>query len=139
MAAAHILIVEDDARTRDLLNILLRANGYEAAYAADAYGAVAAARRRRPDAVLLDFSLPGGDGLVVLERLRRLAELATVPVLVITARDREPTERLALAAGAVGFLQKPFEPHELLTLLAEALSVPVRRADGAGTVFSTPG
>jgi DNA-binding response OmpR family regulator len=93
MAAAGVLIVEDDEDARDLFNLLLRGNGYETSYAADAYGAIAIARKDAPDAILLDFNLPGGSALVVLERLRRVASLAAVPVIIVTAARRTSSRR----------------------------------------------
>jgi DNA-binding response OmpR family regulator len=139
MAAARILIVDDDPDARDLFNLFLRGNGYETSYAADAYGAIAVARREPPDAVVLDYSLPGGDALVVLERLRRVAALATVPVIVVTAYRHQPFESLALAAGAAGFLEKPLDPQRLLALLEQALAplVPAR-APSPGRLFLIP-
>ena len=68
----------------------------------------------------------GGDALVVLERFRRVASLATVPVIVITAHDHEPREQLARAAGGLAFLQKPLDPQELVRILAQAISWPVQ-------------
>ena len=87
MAQPKILIVDDDADHRRGLNLRLRANHYETAFAADAVQAVSAARKDRPDLVLLDLSLPGGDGIVVMERFRASAELSVIPVIVITGRD----------------------------------------------------
>ena len=87
MAQPKILIVDDDADHRRGLNLRLRANHYDTAFAADAMQAVSAARKDRPDLVLLDLSLPGGDGIVVMERFRANAELSVIPVIVITGRD----------------------------------------------------
>ena len=139
MARARILIVDDDPDARDLFNLFLRGNGFETSYAADAYGAIAVARREPPDAVLLDYTLPGGDALVVLERLRRVAALATVPVIVVTAHRHGPFESMALAAGAAGFLEKPLDPRRLLELLEQALAplVPLP-APAPGRLFLVP-
>ena len=136
MPAANVLIVEDDKVVRTLLNHLLRAHGYETCFAVDAYEALAVARREQPDAVILDYGLPGGDALTVIERLHRVASLATVPIIVVSARVSEPNAGLALAAGARCFLEKPFDPDELLHELEQALlgsgQVP---ADPDGRVF----
>jgi CheY-like chemotaxis protein len=132
MAAAGVLIVEDDEDARDLFNLLLRGNGYETSYAADAYGAIAIARKDAPDAILLDFNLPGGSALVVLERLRRVASLAAVPVIIVTAGEANLLEAPARPAGAIGFLQEPFEPRQLLTLLEQAIAWPMHLGTGSG-------
>ena len=119
MAQPKILIVDDDADHRQGLNLRLRANHYETVLAADAAQAVSAAKKDRPDLVLLDLRLPGDDGFVVMEQLRASAELSVIPVIVITilnsARDR------ALEAGAVAFFQKPADNVELLAAIRRAL------------------
>jgi two-component system cell cycle response regulator len=119
MAPPKILIVDDDADHRQGLNLRLRANHYETVLAADAAQAVSAAKKDRPDLVLLDLRLPGDDGFVVMEQFRASAELSVIPVIVITvmnsARDR------ALEAGAVAFFQKPVDNAELVAAIRRAL------------------
>ena len=119
MAQPRILIVDDDADHRQGLNLRLRANDYETVLAADAAQAVSAAKKDRPDLVLLDLRLPGDDGFIVMEQFRASAELSVIPVIVITilnsARDR------ALEAGAVAFFQKPADNVELLAAIRRAL------------------
>ena len=119
MAQPKILIVDDDADHRQGLNLRLRANDYETVLAADAAQAVSAAKKDRPDLVLLDLRLHGDDGFVVMEQLRASAELSVIPVIVITilnsARDR------ALEAGAVAFFQKPADNAELLAAIRRGL------------------
>ena len=121
MPAAKVLIVDDDEVVRTLVNHLLRAHDYDTCYAVDAYEALAVARREQPDAVVLDYGLPGGDALVVIERLRRIASLAALPILVVSARESEPHAGPVIAAGATCFIQKPFEPSDLLQELSQAL------------------
>ena len=89
--------------------------------AVDAVTAVGTARRFEPDLVLLDLGLPGGNGYTVLERLRSLGPLTAVPVVVLSAWDREVNEARALAEGATAFLAKPIDDDELLRVLAEHL------------------
>jgi DNA-binding response OmpR family regulator len=126
----RILIVEDDEDIARALNLRLRAAGYETSVAADAVAVVGSARQFDPDLVLLDLGLPGGGGYAVLERLRTLATLAAVPVVVLSAWDREVNEPRALAEGATAFLSKPVDIGLLLQVVDEHLreAAPTPRA-----------
>ena len=121
MAKKKILIVDDDPDVRAGLNIRLRANGYDTAFASDAMSAVLEARKSTPDLILLDLGLPAGDGFVVMQRLKALPALAVVPVIVVSARDRQANENRATMAGAVAYFQKPFEDAALLAAIRNAL------------------
>jgi DNA-binding response OmpR family regulator len=118
---AKILIVEDDADIRTLLATRLKIAGYEPAFATDTPTALGIARKEQPDLILLDLGLPGGNGLVVLERLRSIAPLATIPVIVVSARDPYTHEARLLAAGARAFIRKPIDTDELLAAIRDAL------------------
>jgi DNA-binding response OmpR family regulator len=121
MAKKKILIIDDDPDLRSALNIRLRANGYETSFAGDAMVAVAEARKFRPDLILLDLGLPGGDGFVVMQRLSAIPALAVIPVIVLSARDKESNENRAAMAGAVAYLQKPYDDQTLLIEIKSAL------------------
>jgi DNA-binding response OmpR family regulator len=117
-----ILIVEDDQDMVRAMGVRLKAQGYGLVVANDAISAISQARKEKPDLIILDLGLPGGDGFVVMERLKSLLDLLLVPIIVVSARDPKISEPLALRAGAHTFLQKPFEGAELLAAVQNALS-----------------
>lgn len=109
--AERILIIEDDSRIADMLRRGLIYEGYEAEAALDGESGLRAARDRPPDLVILDWMLPGLDGLEVLRRLRAASD---VPVLMLTAKDAIADRVAGLEAGADDYLVKPFHFEELL-------------------------
>jgi DNA-binding response OmpR family regulator len=121
MANQKILIVDDDSDLRRGLNLRLRANHYDTAYACDGFSAVAMAMKEKPDMIILDIGLPAGDGFVVLERLRQSASLSNIPVIVLTARDPQSNRERVLKLGATAFLQKPADNAELLGTIRAVL------------------
>jgi two-component system response regulator MprA len=112
MPEAAILVVDDDAPIRRMLDRTLSAEGYAVETAADGGEALASVERSTPDLVVLDVGLPGVDGLAVSRRLR--AKGLAVPVLLLTARDSVPDRVAGLDAGADDYLVKPFATEELL-------------------------
>ncbi|MDF1585152.1 response regulator [Marinimicrococcus flavescens] len=107
----HILVVDDDARLRALLQRYLVQNGYLVSVAADAGEARRALSHIQFDLIVLDVMLPDKDGIELTGELRRELD---VPILLLTARG-EPEDRIAgLERGADDYLVKPFEPRELL-------------------------
>jgi two-component system, OmpR family, KDP operon response regulator KdpE len=128
MEKAKILIVDDDPNLRRALKIRLRANHYETVQASDGHSAIAMARKEQPELIILDLGLPAGDGLGVLEQLNGIATLASIPVIVLTARDSEFNEQRTLRAGATAFFQKPVDNNELLDVIRANLPSKYRRA-----------
>ncbi len=122
MSQPKILIVDDDPDLRQALRLRLRANHYDTVSAGEGYSAIAQAYKERPDLVILDLGLPAGDGFVVLDRLQKDDKLSTIPVIVLTARDSQSTERLVLQSGAAAFFQKPADNAELLNVIQATLS-----------------
>jgi len=121
MNGKRILIVDDDQHLVLGLTARLKASGYKVIYAADAISAISVARNEAPDLVILDLGLPGGDGFLVLERMRDLPGLVATPVIVLSARDPTDNKKRALDAGALAFFQKPPDNHEFLTAIRQAL------------------
>ena len=118
---AKILIVDDDAEIRQLLGEELRDLGHESFYASDGLQALALVREERPDLILLDLRLPGGDGFSVLERLRHLAGVASTPVIVFSGMRSPDAEERALGLGAREFIHKSFSGNDLSNAIARAL------------------
>jgi len=117
-----ILIVDDD---RDLLRGLalrLKSAGFDVVAAPDAIAATSAARKESPDVILLDYALPGGNGLTVLDRLKSIMVMA--PIIVISASEISDLPQRACAAGAFAFLRKPVENSALLDTIHRALGDP---------------
>ena len=108
-----IYYVEDDDNIRGLTLYALKQQGIEAeGFSCDSEFKAAVARRV-PDAVLLDIMLPDTDGLEIMRRLRADSETATVPIMMLTAKDTELDEVVALDGGADDYLTKPFSLMEL--------------------------
>lgn len=116
-----ILIIEDDEDMRRGLNVRLKASNYETAFASDAVMALSIVKKEAPDLILLDLGLPGGDGFIVLERMKNIGLLASTPVIVVSARDPQTNEKRALDAGAEAFFQKPVDNEQLMRAIWRAL------------------
>ena len=121
MDEKKILIIDDDQHLLLGLTARLKAKGYRVICAADGVSAIAVARKELPHLVILDLGLPAGGGFRVLERMRDLADLVAIPVIVLSARDPADNEKRALDAGAVAFFQKPPDNHEFLAAIRHAL------------------
>lgn len=127
MSKNKVLVVEDDGDMRLGYQILLRAHGYDTAFAGDSLSAMSEARKQQPDVIILDLGLPAGDGFVVLERLRSNLNFTLIPVIVVSGREVHGNRERALKAGARAYLQKPWNDYELLALISQLLAQPTRR------------
>jgi two-component system KDP operon response regulator KdpE len=126
-AQPDILVIDDEVQIRRLLRLTLEAAGHRVREAETGELGLNEAAVRRPDAIILDLSLPGLGGLDVLRRLR---EWSQIPVLILSVRDGEAEKIAALDAGADDYLTKPFGGGELLA----RMRVLLRRAQPAGEV-----
>jgi len=117
----HLLIVDDDARLRDLLRRFLSENGFRVTVAADAADARARMASFAFDLVVLDVMMPGDSGLDLTRELRRGRPSPRLPILLLTAMA-EPEDRVnGLEQGADDYLAKPFEPRELVLRIRNIL------------------
>jgi len=118
----RVLVAEDDDLIADLIGHKLRLKKFEVEIVADGAEAWERIRTGRPHVVILDGMLPGLDGLEVLRRMREDPALATIPVVMLTARRRGQDIVNALALGASDYLVKPFMPEELLARVERLLT-----------------
>jgi DNA-binding response OmpR family regulator len=115
-----ILIIEDDQKVALGLAIRIKAAGYEAIMAHDALSGVRSAIKNKPDLVLLDISMPAGNGFIVAERIHRNIP-NRIPIIFLTASRHPEFRQKAEELGALAFFEKPYEPTELLSIVSEAL------------------
>ena len=116
-----ILLVEDDSDLREVVRITLEKPTLHILEAQDGTTALSLAKQVIPHLILLDWMMPGMDGLEVLEALRSDPETSGIHIIMLTARDQKEDIDRGLAAGADAYLVKPFSPLVLLKAVDEAL------------------
>jgi two-component system phosphate regulon response regulator PhoB len=109
-----ILIVDDEPDALELIEVNLKAAGFEVMVADDGHEAMQKIRANSPDLILLDVMLPEMDGLEVCKTLRRDPATARIPIIMLTARAAEMDRVLGLELGADDYITKPFSPRELI-------------------------
>jgi DNA-binding response OmpR family regulator len=117
----RVLIADDDALLRSLIEFKLSARGYEVISAADGHEALRLIENERPDLIILDSMMPGMDGFAVLQSIKSKPELASIPVVMLTARKQESDIVGALQQGASDYVTKPFIPEELAMRVARLI------------------
>ncbi len=111
---ARILIADDDELVAELASEVLIDAGHACGWVTSAEAAWTCVRRKRPDILLLDQTMPGESGLTLLRRLRQSAQLYDLPVMMFTAMNGDADEAQAIYAGAQDFIRKPFDPALLV-------------------------
>ncbi len=107
----HLLVVEDDRDTRELLRIVLQRHGASVIAAPDVSQAISTFNDSRPDVVVADIGLPGNDGFALIAYVRSIDE---TPVVAVTAYCNPEARQQALTAGFNAYLGKPFDPEEVV-------------------------
>jgi DNA-binding response OmpR family regulator len=126
-----VLVVEDERPIADLVRMYLTREGFGVAVEQDGAAGLAAARKLRPVACVLDIRLPGMDGTEICRRLRESGDWT--PVIFLTARDDEVDRILGLELGADDYLTKPFSPRELVARVKAVLRRTAGPPEGART------
>ena len=125
----YVLIVEGEPGIAELLDYNLKSSGFDTAIASDGDEAEMALAERLPDAVLLDWMLPGVSGIELCRRIRRRPASRTLPIILLTARGEEADRVRGLDSGADDYVTKPFSPNEVIARLKAVL----RRSNPAVT------
>ena len=119
--AQTVLLVDDDASMRKVLQRRVETWGYAVLGAGDGAEALRLAQERKPDLVLLDVMMPGLDGLEVCRQLTRGPFTRQIPVILISAKASQISGEEIEASGAFASLQKPYDPSDLLARMKEAI------------------
>ncbi|HEY3312161.1 MAG TPA: response regulator transcription factor [Anaerolineales bacterium] len=106
-----VLVIDDEPKIVEICRDYLKASGFEVVSASDGPQGLSAARREKPDLIVLDLMLPGMDGLDVCRSLRRES---STPIIMLTARVEESDKLVGLELGADDYITKPFSPRELV-------------------------
>jgi DNA-binding response OmpR family regulator len=125
-----IVVAEDDSNIADVLDLYLRQAGFRVLLATDGERAIELVASSSARLLVLDIGLPGIDGLEVCRRVRADPSTATLPIVMVTARDDEIDRVLGLELGADDYVSKPFSPRELVARVRALL----RRVDAPGAV-----
>ena len=123
---ARVLIVDDDKQIVRVVRAYLEREGFDVQYAYDGETALHIIRRERPDLVVLDLLLPGRDGWEITRIMRGDEALASIPIIMLTARVEDTDKIVGLELGADDYITKPFNPREVVARVRAVL----RRAGG---------
>jgi two-component system phosphate regulon response regulator PhoB len=117
----RVLVVDDEAAIREMIQFSLRRSGMEVEGAADAREALAAVSEHTPDIILMDWMMPGVSGLELTRRLRREPVTSDIPIIMLTAKVTEDDKVAGLEAGTDDYVIKPFSPRELIARIHAVL------------------
>ena len=119
--AKTILTIDDSASIRQMVAFTLKSAGYDVMEAADGEDGLSKARTRTPDLVLTDQNMPRMDGLTLIKNLRGLPQYRSTPILMLTTESSDAMKASGRAAGATGWLVKPFDPQKLLEVVKKVI------------------
>jgi len=111
----RILVVEDNEQNLYLATFLLEKNGYEVIAAQNGFEAIEKAKAEKPDLILMDMQLPEMDGYEATQRIKGIAELSHIPIIAVTSYAMVGDRERVLAAGCVGYIEKPIIPEAFVS------------------------
>jgi two-component system chemotaxis response regulator CheY len=116
-----ILAVDDSASMRQMVSFTLKSAGYNVVEAVDGQDAYEKAQGRSFDLVLTDQNMPRMDGISLTRKLRETAQFKTTPILMLTTESSDQMKQAGRAAGATGWLVKPFDPNKLIEVIQKVI------------------
>jgi two-component system chemotaxis response regulator CheY len=119
--AKTILAVDDSASIRQMVAFTLKSAGYEVADAVDGQDGLDKAKAKSYNLILSDQNMPRMDGLTLIKSLRALPQYKTVPILILTTESSDAMKQQGRAAGATGWLVKPFDPQKLVEVVKKVI------------------
>jgi len=133
MSKGHILVVEDNLDNYELVRAILDIAGYDTFLAVNGRDGVNAARKQKPDLILMDMSLPEMDGWNATKHIREDPESAHIPMIALTVHTLPIERKRALDAGVDAYLPKPYDAGQLIRLVESTLKNSIRkRKDNKG-------
>lgn len=118
----HILIVDDSPSIRQMVQVTLKSASYQVSTAEDGQAALDMCKRMQYDFVVTDQNMPRMDGLTLIKSLRNLSSYRGTPIMVLTTEASDAMKAQGRAAGATGWMVKPFDPQKLLAVAARVLN-----------------
>jgi two-component system chemotaxis response regulator CheY len=119
--AKSILAIDDSASIRQMVGFTLKSSGYEVVDAMDGLDGLEKAKARTFDLVLTDQNMPRMDGLALIRALREMPQYKSVPILMLTTESSDTMKQQGRAAGATGWLVKPFDPQKLVEVVRKVI------------------
>lgn len=119
--AKSILAIDDSASIRQMVGFTLKSSGYEVVEAVDGMDGLDKAKGKTFNLILTDQNMPRMDGLTLIKTLRGLPQYKTVPILMLTTESSDAMKQQGRAAGATGWLVKPFDPQKLVEVVRKVI------------------
>ncbi|MDX9993802.1 MAG: response regulator [Rhodocyclaceae bacterium] len=119
--AKSILAIDDSASIRQMVGFTLKSSGYEVVEAVDGMDGLDKAKGKTFNLILTDQNMPRMDGLTLIKTLRGLPQYKTVPILMLTTESSDAMKQQGRAAGATGWLVKPFDPQKLVEVVKKVI------------------
>lgn len=119
--AKTVLAIDDSASIRQMVAFTLKSSGYEVVEAVDGQDGLDKAKAKTVNLVLTDQNMPRMDGLTLIKSLRALPQYKSVPILMLTTESSDAMKTQGRAAGATGWLVKPFDPQKLIEVVKKVI------------------
>jgi two-component system chemotaxis response regulator CheY len=119
--AKSILAIDDSASIRQMVTFTLKSSGYEVVEAIDGMDGLEKAKGKTFNLILTDQNMPRMDGLTLIKNLRGLPQYKSVPILMLTTESSDAMKQQGRAAGATGWLVKPFDPQKLVEVVKKVI------------------